>query len=236
MTTADLDPAFAAAVAEYDSFAADWIAGDPVALRAAYAEARKSLLPDVAPDCDITPFEAGRGAGGLLFRPRDASASAQSDQAIVHFHGGSWLVGGPDTHEVPCSHLAVESGLPVFSFRYRLAPEHRFPAQREDGVAAATALLEGGVAELPAPRQIILAGDSAGAAVAFWVSMAPTAICRRERRANSAAVCRVQSCWRPISASVRSMSSSPHLGSMSRRPYRRTVRLATSPWAMPTRC
>ena len=172
MTTADLDPAFAAAVAEYDSFAADWIAGDPVALRAAYAEARRSLLPDVAPDCDITPFEAARGARGLSFRPRGASGSAQSDQAIVYFHGGSWLVGGPETHEVPCSHLAVESGLPVFSFRYRLAPEHRFPAQREDGVAAATALLEGGVAELPAPRQIFLAGDSAGAAVAFWTEAA----------------------------------------------------------------
>lgn len=168
MNAAVLDPDFAAAVAAYDHFGADWIAGDPAELRAAYAEARKSLLPDVAPNCDVTPFEAARGARGLLFRSRDASGSAPSDQAIVYFHGGSWLVGGPETHEVPCSHLAVESGLPVFSFRYRLTPEHRFPAQREDGVAAATALLEGGIAELPAPRQIFLAGDSAGAAVAFW--------------------------------------------------------------------
>ena len=170
MPTADLDPAFAAAVAEYDSFKADWMAGDPVALRTAYAEARKSLLPDVAPDCDVAPFRTTREPAGLLFKPK--ASSDQSDCAIVYFHGGSWLVGGPETHEVPCSHLAVQTGLPVFSFRYRLAPEHRFPAQREDGMAAATALLEGGVEGLPATRRIILAGDSAGGGVAFWTEAA----------------------------------------------------------------
>ena len=167
-----LDPDFAAAVAAYDSFEADWIAGDPVALRAAYAKARTSLLPDVAPDCEIMPFVSARGARGLQFRPSSACASSPIDQAIVYFHGGSWLVGGPDTHQVPCSHLAVMSGLPVFSVNYRLAPEHRFPAQREDGVAAATALLEGGVEGLPAPGRIFLAGDSAGGAVAFWTEAA----------------------------------------------------------------
>lgn len=167
-----LDPDFAAAVAAHDSYEADWVAGDPVALRAAYAAARATLLPDVAPDCDITPFEAARGARGLLFQPRGGNRPAQNGQAIVYFHGGSWLVGGPDTHQVPCSHLAVRSGLPVFSFRYRLAPEHRFPAQREDGVAAVTALLEGGVEGVPAPGRVVLAGDSAGAAVAFWTEAA----------------------------------------------------------------
>ena len=172
MNAAVLDPDFAAAVAAYDHFGADWIAGDPAELRAAYAAVRRTLLTDVAPDCDITPFETARGSSGLLFRPEGTSSSQQSDQAIGYFHGGSWLVGGPETHQVPCSHLAVMSGLPVFSVQYRLAPEHRFPAQREDGVAAATALLEGGVQGLPAPRQIFLAGDSAGAAVAFWTEAA----------------------------------------------------------------
>ena len=170
MDSATLDPDFAAAVAAYDSFEADWIAGDPETLRAAYAKARTTLLPDVAPDCDIVPFETARDPAGLLFKPKESRD--QSDCAIVYFHGGSWLVGGPDTHRVPCSHLAVESGLPVFSFRYRLAPEHRFPAQREDGVAAAMALLEGGVEALPAPRRVFLAGDSAGAAVAYWTEAA----------------------------------------------------------------
>lgn len=172
MNSIALDPEFAAAVAAQDSYEADWIAGDPVALRAGYAAARAALLPDVAPGCDIAPFETPRGVSGLLFRPHGTNAPAQSDQAIVYFHGGSWLVGGPDTHQVPCSHLAVMSGLPVLSVRYRLAPEHRFPAQREDGVAAAMAALEGGVEGLPTPQQIFLAGDSAGAAVAFWTEAA----------------------------------------------------------------
>ncbi len=172
MNAVMLDPDFAAAVAAHDSYQADWIAGDPAALRADYAAARATLLPDVAPECDIAPFDTARGVSGLLFRPRGGTLETESDQAIVYFHGGSWLVGGPETHQVPCSHLAVMSGLLVVSARYRLAPEHRFPAQREDGVAAAMAVLEGGVEDLPVPRQVFLAGDSAGAAVAFWTDAA----------------------------------------------------------------
>lgn len=170
MKTPVLDPVFAATVARYDDYEADWVAGDPAELRAAYAEARGRLSGDVAGGCAIAPFDAAGGVNGLLFRP--SGTEPAPDSAIVYFHGGSWMVGAPETHRVPCSHLAVESGLPVFSVRYRLAPEHPFPAQREDGLAAVAVLLEGGVGDLPAPRRLFLAGDSAGAAVAFWTEAA----------------------------------------------------------------
>ena len=48
----------------------------------------------------------------------------------------------------------------VFSARYRLAPEHPFPAQREDAVAACGAIT--------GEASIFLAGDSAGACIALW--------------------------------------------------------------------
>ena len=163
-----LDPDFAAAVAEFDDYEADWVSGEPSELRRAYAAARLRLLEDVAPHCSVSPFEAD-GAAGLLFRP---SGMAATEHAIVYFHGGSWMVGAPETHQVPCSHLAALSGLPVFSVRYRLAPEHLFPAQREDGVVAVTELLEQGAGGLPAAKRMFLAGDSAGAAVAFWTEAA----------------------------------------------------------------
>src|SRR5262249_40544070 len=46
----------------------------------------------------------------------------------VHFHGGGWVVGSPDTHDGFCRALANRAGWRVISVDYRLAPEHRFPA------------------------------------------------------------------------------------------------------------
>lgn len=165
----DLDPAFAAETALHESFGVDWIRDPPEKLRSAYDAARSELASDVAEGCTIEPFAALAGAcDGLLFRPPGAAPEV----AIVYFHGGSWVVGSPDTHRVPCSHLALVSRVPVVSVCYGLAPEHPFPAQREDGLRTIGAILRAGVRGLPPPRSLIIAGDSAGAAVAFWTEAA----------------------------------------------------------------
>ena len=44
---------------------------------------------------------------------------------LVFFHGGGWVIGDLDTHEVVCQKLAHEGELIVISVDYRLAPEHR---------------------------------------------------------------------------------------------------------------
>lgn len=51
---------------------------------------------------------------------------------------------------------------PLPRFRYRLAPEHAFPAAPDDCLAAYRELLDSGVD----PRRLVIAGDSAGAALA----------------------------------------------------------------------
>ena len=56
--------------------------------------------------------------------------------ALVYFHGGGWVIGGIDTHDVVCRHLALAGGCAVFSVDYRLAPEHKFPAAVDDAFAA----------------------------------------------------------------------------------------------------
>jgi epsilon-lactone hydrolase len=78
--------------------------------------------------------------------------------AILYLHGGGYVVCSPRTHRPITSRLALDTGLPVLAPRYRLAPEHPFPAPLEDAVAAYRWLLDRGV---PASG-IVVAGDSAG--------------------------------------------------------------------------
>ncbi|WP_433474861.1 alpha/beta hydrolase [Spirillospora sp. CA-142024] len=78
--------------------------------------------------------------------------------AVLYLHGGGYIFCSPRTHRPITSRLALDTGLPVLVPRYRLAPEHQFPAPLEDAVAAYRWLL---ARRIPASR-IVLAGDSAG--------------------------------------------------------------------------
>lgn len=68
------------------------------------------------------------------------------------------MIGGPDTHRSICASLAKRAALDVCALDYRLAPEHPYPAARDDVVAAYQALLDAGYR----PEQIAIGGDSAG--------------------------------------------------------------------------
>ncbi|WP_395109103.1 alpha/beta hydrolase [Actinomadura sp. SCN-SB] len=78
--------------------------------------------------------------------------------AVLYLHGGGYVVCSPRTHRPITCRLAQGTGLPVFAPRYRLAPEHPFPAALEDALAAYHWLMDQGI---PADG-IVIAGDSAG--------------------------------------------------------------------------
>lgn len=83
---------------------------------------------------------------------------AGNDRVVLYLHGGAFMIGGANTHRAICAHLASRGGFAVCALDYRLAPEHPFPAARDDAVAAYHALLDAGYAA----QQIAFAGDSAG--------------------------------------------------------------------------
>ena len=85
--------------------------------------------------------------------PTDAEAGI-----LLYLHGGSHVVGCPRTALGLTGALVVRTGIPSISLDYRLAPEHPFPADVEDVVAAYRELLERG----RSPESIAFAGDSAG--------------------------------------------------------------------------
>ncbi|MFJ9349473.1 alpha/beta hydrolase [Streptomyces sp. NPDC101237] len=87
---------------------------------------------------------------------------------ILYFHGGSYVVGSPETAMSLTGNLVAKTGFRAFSLDYRLAPEHPFPAAIEDGVSAYRALLDSGVD----PSAIAFAGDSAGGGLTVTTCLA----------------------------------------------------------------
>lgn len=81
---------------------------------------------------------------------------------IVYFHGGGWVLGSVESHDILTASLAAATSREVVSVEYRLAPEHPYPAALDDCLAVTRALVEKGV--------VAVAGDSAGGNLAAAVA------------------------------------------------------------------
>lgn len=141
----------------------DWIAGNPKDLRA-WRNAQPDVVSPVMPTdvCEAAIPANGAFPGGLIFSPPESRPDSGPDTVIVHFHGGGFIVGSPETHRVVSAWISSVLKCRVLSPRYRLAPEHTLPAQADDAVAALD-FAAGNIAP-----SIILTGDSAGALVSLW--------------------------------------------------------------------
>ena len=109
--------------------------------------------PEVAGVRDITIPVTGGPIAARVYEP-----VADPPGTVVYYHGGGWVFGTLDEFDPLCRALAVESGCRLVSVDYRLAPEHRFPAARDDAYDAFV-WVAGNLAER---RPLVVAGDSAG--------------------------------------------------------------------------
>lgn len=115
-----------------------------------------------------------RVKGEWVYGPRtptsEAPRSSTSVGAIYYVHGSGYAVCSPKTHRRLTSWLSSLTGLPVFSIDYRLAPRHRFPTAADDARAGWDWLVQScGVS----PKQIVVAGDSAGGHLAVDMLLQP---------------------------------------------------------------
>ena len=97
----------------------------------------------------------------LWFRPEQADPDGL---VILYLHGGGFTIGSPRTHGALVGHLAAAAGMRTVAARYRLAPEHPFPAARDDAIAAYARLVEN---DTP---PVAICGDSAGGCLALLVT------------------------------------------------------------------
>ncbi len=142
----------------------------PAEARAAYRDRRSFAQPDPPPVGRVRDLQAA-GVAMRLVRPASVSDDAALP-VLVYFHGGGWVIGDLDTHDVLCRSLAAGAGCAVLAVDYRLGPEHRFPAAVDDCVAALRFVqAEGDGLGLDTSR-IAVGGDSAGGNLAAVVCLA----------------------------------------------------------------
>jgi acetyl esterase len=130
----------------------------PAEARAAYRERRGYAQHEPLPVAEVRDLSAG-GVPARLVRPHGGSGPLP---LLVYLHGGGWVIGDLETHDVLCRCLAAAAGCAVLAVDYRLAPEHRFPAALDDSVAALRWARANASALGADPGRIAVGGDSAG--------------------------------------------------------------------------
>jgi acetyl esterase len=142
----------------------------PAEARRAYSASRKMLQPppeDVAESRDI---KVDGKIGVRLYRPADTTASDVLP-ALVYFHGGGWLLGDLDSHDVVCRRFANAARCRVISVDYRMAPEHVFPAAVDDCAVVTKFVFDNAVDLGVDTSKIAVGGDSAGGNLAAVMAL-----------------------------------------------------------------
>ena len=110
----------------------------------------------------ITPLAPG-GPQGYWFTPTELRSAPGQGPVVLFLHGGGYVMCSPVTHRLFMARTARVIGARVLGLKYRLAPEHPFPAALDDAVAAYRWLLDNG----HEPAEILFVGDSAGGGLAL---------------------------------------------------------------------
>lgn len=97
-----------------------------------------------------------------VYIPDERVAHGATLPAVVWTHGGAWI-SGDKSNAGPYFKLLAEKGYVVISLNYTLAPDKVYPAQVQQ-LNAAHAYIQAHADRFHInPRQVVLAGDSAGA-------------------------------------------------------------------------
>ncbi len=118
------------------------------------------VKPPVHRVIDIAvPTRDGETIPGRLYLPAEESAVLP---LTVYFHGGGFLLGSIDSHDVTARLLANASGSAVLSVGYRRGPESRFPTAVNDAIDALVWAADPASGLDIDHTHIAVAGDSAG--------------------------------------------------------------------------
>jgi triacylglycerol lipase len=136
MSNADSRMRVAPELAPFLDFLPDIDFGQGIeAFRLPFSDRPRAPLPVglevVAPEERFIPgAEGAPDVRLLLYKPPGTSAAPRP--ALLHMHGGGYVLGDPEISDASNRTLALEHGCIVVSVDYRLAPETRFPGAIDD--------------------------------------------------------------------------------------------------------
>lgn len=161
-----------------------WLTPDSGAL----APSAETLLDFMRGRSEASSNRAGRTTGSGLDRPPEPVESVrdllidgaagpvpgrlylpaghETGPLLLWFHGGGFVQGGLDSHDVPLRALANRAACAVLAVAYRLAPAHPYPAAVHDAAAAIDWAFRHAAGLGLDPARIMVGGDSAGGNVA----------------------------------------------------------------------
>jgi epsilon-lactone hydrolase len=108
----------------------------------------------VADDVKLEPVDLDGVKGEWSIAP-----GADASRVLIYFHGGGYCSGSIVSHRRLVTEAGRAGGLCTLTPAYRLAPEHPFPAARDDALRVWRRLRRDGYAA----NKIAVGGDSAGA-------------------------------------------------------------------------
>jgi acetyl esterase len=146
----------------------------PAEARELYLKGRVVTNPEPPELKSVAPLAIPSPTGPIpacLYTPMRLRKTNGLAPCLVFFHGGGWVIGDLDSHDVVCRKLADQGELIVVSVDYRLAPEHKFPAAVEDAITATTWIADHAKQfDIDASR-LTVGGDSAGGNLAAVVAI-----------------------------------------------------------------
>ena len=141
----------------------------PKEARQMYKDTRPASTPE-PPEIGVVREMLAGNIPVRVYRPVGANADMPLP-ALVYFHGGGWVIGDLDTHDVLCRQLTAEAGIVTVAVDYRLAPEAKFPAAADDAwTATQWVVANAGKLGIDAQR-VAVGGDSAGGNLAAVVAL-----------------------------------------------------------------
>jgi acetyl esterase len=143
--------------------------------REMYVAARFVMNPEPPELESVEPLSIPAPHGTIparIYTPKTLRKIDDLAPCLVFFHGGGWVIGNLETHDVVCRKLAQEGELIVISVDYRLAPEHKFPAAADDAIAATKWIAENAVTYGIDASRLTVGGDSAGGNLAAVAALA----------------------------------------------------------------
>lgn len=127
----------------------------------------QSAHKDIVSDDFLLDVFGGDSITLRRYRHRNAS---DNQPALVFYHGGGYVAGSLESHDLVCQHLTADGNCTVIAVDYRLAPEHPFPTPVNDGLAAYRHIADNADKFGIDASRLAVGGDSAGGNLATVVA------------------------------------------------------------------